>query len=175
MNDSSKVKKFPIQNIDQNPHDYSARFKNVSNYGYNIDNRNTYEKEEYEMDNTALNKYIEKMENDSREFRQEMRERDQRAEERLQRMEARIEVSQKASEERLNQSQRELEKRFDKSVDEMKNVLYDTRNHVQEIEKQNRQFNIANLIAIIGLIIAFLIGVVQINQGFVSIIESMAK
>lgn len=175
MIDSSKVIKFPIQDDVQNPLDYSARLKNVSNYGYNIDNGNTHEKEAYEMDNTALNKYIEKMENESREFRQEMRERDQRAEERLQRMEARIEMSQKASEERLNQSQQELENRFNKSVDEMKNVLYDTKNHVQEIEKQNRQFNIANLIAIIGLIIAFLIGVVQINQGFVSIIESMAK
>lgn len=163
MPNDAKVIEFPI--IQNPPNNTSSLFtEKIVNSRYTIDNGWNDSEGRDDMDNRSLEKYIEKMELDNREFRNEMRERDMRAEERLQQMESRIAESQRQSEERFNQS-----------VAEMKTILYQTQEKVQDIEKQNRHFNIANLVAIIGLVIAFLVGLTQINQGFTSIIQSITS
>lgn len=161
-NDAKVIDLHIMQNSSNNaPSSFAEK---TVNSRYTIDNGWDDSERRDDMDNKSLEKYIEKIERDNREFRNEMRERDMRAEERLQQMESRIAESQRQSEERFNQS-----------VTEMKTILYQTQEKVQDIEKQNRNFNIANLIAIIGLVIAFLVGLTQINQGFTSIIQSITS
>ncbi|WP_311564345.1 hypothetical protein [Peptoniphilus duerdenii] len=139
--------------------------------GYNIDNKFPKDDEVLNMENNWLKEYIGQLEKDSKDFKAEMRERDQRSEQRLIEAEKKYTEQNKRSEDRMNQSMNEIRKTFES----IETKLEDTKKTVMDMEKQNRNFSIANFLAISALVIAAIIGFMQINSSFLSLIRDLAK
>lgn len=58
----------------------------------------------------------------------------------------------------LKESNVRIDAKFDKILEEFD----ETKNRITDIEKQNRQFNIANFIAVASLVIAVIFGLFQL-------------
>lgn len=110
------------------------------------------------MNESSILTQIEMMNQNHLDFKNEMRERDKRTEERQIELEKRLREENQRAEERTNKIISEIKSSHEKIESNMKNY----ENIIRGIEKQNRNFNIANLIAIVTLILSF-IGILYSN------------
>lgn len=136
---------------------------------YNDNNSSFVSSEVNDMENIWLKQYIEQLDKDSKDFKVEMRERDQRAEQRMVEMEKRLAEQNKLAEERTNKSIEEIKT----THKDIKLSLQENERIIKDLEKQNRQFNIANFIAAVALVLTVLIGLIQINSSFISTITDL--